>query len=389
MGGAEMPGTYYMPGVNLIHRGALNDAGTWARNLGGHNALIVASTGSYGAQQGQMVAAVLARSGIESTIYAGAGPNPTDEMVMQGVQLYKGSHCDFLVAIGGGSAMDCAKGIGLIVSNGETIGQYGDGVDQATHDLPPFMAINTTAGTGSEVTSVAVITQAEHHHKTTIMDWRLTPDVSINDPELMLSMPPALTAATGMDALSHAIEAYVSTVATALTDALAHSSIALVFQWLPIAYEQGSNIGAREGMCHAAFLAGLAFNNSGLGYVHALSHPVSGKYGLPHGVVNAVLLPTVMRWNAALVGTKMARIAVAMGAGHPWRTDRENADKAISAVIDLNRRLQMPSGLSKMGVKEADIPQLADAALLELAGTTNPHKAASVEQIQQLYRQSL
>ncbi|MBA4364898.1 MAG: L-threonine dehydrogenase [Coprothermobacter sp.] len=383
-----MPGTYYMPGVNLIHRGALNDVGTWAQNLGGTRGLIVASMGSYGEEQGKMVAEVLAKSGIQSIVYAGAGPNPTDVMVMNGVELYKDQHCDLLVAIGGGSAIDCAKGIGLIISNGGTIEQY-EGADRVSRSLPPFITVNTTAGTGSEVTSVAVLTDSRTHHKMTIVDWRLTADVSVNDPQLMVTMPPALTAATGMDALSHAIEAYVATNATALTDALAYEAIVLVFQWLPAAFEHGEDVAARYGMCNAAFLAGLAFNNSGLGYVHALSHPLTGKYGLPHGVLNAVLLPAVMRWNAVLAGTRMAKIAVAMGAGHPWRTDRENAEKAVTGVEDMNRRLKMPSGLAAMGVRESDIPALAEEAMEELVGKTNPRQVASVEQMRRLYLDSM
>lgn len=383
-----MPGTYYMPGVNLIHRGALKEVGTWARSIGGTKGLVVASMGSYGEGQGKMVADILTKSGIQADVYAGAGPNPTDTMVMRGVDLYMDQGCDFLVAIGGGSAMDCAKGIGLLVSNGGTIDQY-EGVDKASKDLPPFITVNTTAGTGSEVTSVAVLTESKTHHKMTIVDWRLTADVSVNDPELMLSMPPSLTAATGMDALSHAIEAYVSTISTALTDSLAYEAITLVYRWLPVAFEHGDNIVAREGMCNAAFLAGLAFNNSGLGYVHALSHPLTGKYGLAHGVLNAILLPAVMRWNSVLAGTRMAQIAVAMGVGHPWRTDHENAEKAIGGVEDMNRRLKMPSGLAAMGVKESDIPALADAALEELVARTNPRQAASAEQIQRLYLDSM
>lgn len=383
-----MPGTYYMPGVNLIHRGALNDVGTWAQNLGGTRALIVASMGSYGEEQGKMVADVLTRSGIQSIVYAGAGPNPTDVMVMSGVNVYKEQGCDMLVAIGGGSAMDCAKGIGLIISNGGTIEEY-EGEDRVSKQLPPFITVNTTAGTGSEVTSVAVLTDSKTHHKMTIVDWRLTADVSVNDAQLMVTMPPSLTAATGMDALSHAIEAYVTTNATALTDSLAYEAITLVFQWLPRAFEHGEDVTARHGMCNAAFLAGLAFNNSGLGYVHALSHPLTGKYGLPHGVLNAILLPAVMRWNAVLAGTRMAKIAVAMGVGHPWRTDRENAEKAIAGVQDMNRRLKMPSGLAAMGVKESDIPSLADEAMEELVGKTNPRQVASVEQMRRLYLDSM
>jgi alcohol dehydrogenase len=383
-----MPGTYYMPGVNLIHRGALRDVGTWAARLGGTKGLIVASMGSYGESQGRLLVDVLAKSGIGSAIYAGAGPNPTDAMVVRGVAEYREQGCDFILAIGGGSAMDCAKGIGLIVSNGGAVADYA-GVDKATRDLPPFIAVNTTAGTGSEVTSVAVLTDGASHRKMMIVDWRLTADVSVNDPELMLSMPPELTAYTGMDALSHAIEAYLATNATALTDSLAYESIVLVSKWLPAAFSDGRNVAAREGMCNAAYLAGLAFNNSGLGYVHALSHPLTGKYGLPHGLLNALLLPSVMSWNAMQTGPRMAKIAVAMGAGHPWRTDRENAEKAIAAVKDLNRRLRLPAGLAALGVKEADLAALAEAALEDIAARTNPRQVASAEQMRRLYSDAM
>ncbi len=383
-----MPGTYYMPGVNLIHRGALKDVGTWAARLGGTKGLIVASLGSYGESQARLLVEVLARSGIGSAVFAGAGPNPTDAMVARGAAEYRDRGCDFLLAIGGGSAMDCAKGIGLIVSNGGAVADYA-GTDRATKELPPFIAVNTTAGTGSEVTSVAVITDGATHRKMMIIDWRLTADVSVNDPELMLSMPPELTAYTGMDALSHAIEAYLATNATALSDSLAYESIVLAFAWLPAAFSDGGSVPAREGMCNAAFLAGLAFNNSGLGYVHALSHPLTGKYGLPHGLLNALLLPAVMRWNAMLTAPRMARMAVAMGAGHPWRSDRENAEKAIAGVEDLNRRLRLPSGLAALGVKEADLPELARAALEESVAATNPRQAASAEQLLNLYLEAM
>jgi len=274
-----MPGTYYMPRVNLIHRGALKDVGIWAHNIGGTKGLVVASMGSYGENQGKMVSDVLAKDGIQSVVYAGAGPNPTDSMVMNGVELYKDQTCDFLVASWRGKCRGLRQGNRPHREQRRNDRTKYEGVGKATQRLAPFITVNTTAGTGSEVTSVAVLTESKTHHKMTIVDWRLTADVSVNDPELMLSMPPSLTAATGMDALSHAIEAYVCTIATALTDSLAYEAITLVYRWLPVAFEHGDDIAAREGMCHAAFLAGLAFNNSGLGYVHALSHPLTGKYG--------------------------------------------------------------------------------------------------------------
>lgn len=376
-----------MPPVNLIERGALSRVGQWAKKLGGKRALIVASEGDYGQKQGEMVKSVLEGDGLTGEVFAGAGPNPTDRMVEQGLAAYSSCRCDMVVAIGGGSAMDCAKAIGLVASNGGRIADY-DGVNLSTRDLPPLIAVNTTAGTGSEVTGVAVITDTERQVKMTLIDWRITPRVSVNDPELMATMPPSLTAATGFDALSHAVEAYVSNAASPISNALAHQSISLVFRWLPMAVSEGKNMEAREGMCHAAFLAGLAFNNSALGLCHALSHPLSARYHIPHGVANAVLLPVVERYNLPIAVDLFAAMARAMGVAVTWHSPGENAEKALQALETLRRQVNLPSGLGGLGVREEDLVLLAEEAAEERVAAGNPRKFTK-EVLVQLYRDAL
>lgn len=382
-----MPGAYYMPPVNLIERGALSRIGEWAGNLGGKKALIVAAEGDFGRSQGEMVLAFLRKDGLDGEVFAGAGPNPTDLMVEAGLDAFRRCGCNLIVAVGGGSSMDCAKAIGLVAANGGKIADY-DGVNRARRDLPPLIAVNTTAGTGSEVTGVAVITDTRREAKMTIIDWRITPRVSVNDPELMVSMPPSLTAATGFDALSHAVEACVSNASSPISNALAYQSISLVFKWLPRAVAEGSDMDAREGMCHAAFLAGLAFNNSALGLVHALSHPLSAHYHLPHGVVNAVLLPVVERYNLPVAMERFAVMARAMGVAVTWHSPGENAGKAIQAMETLRRQVGLPSGLGGLGVKEEDLVRLAGEAERERVAAGNP-RGFSREVLVQLYRNAL
>ncbi|HFK5225687.1 TPA: iron-containing alcohol dehydrogenase, partial [Escherichia coli] len=303
---------YFLPTRNVFGEGSVQEAGVLAKTLNVKKILIV--TDAFLAKSGMAdkVAAIYQQVGIGVHIFGGAEPNPTDRNVEEGIKSYRENECNAIVSLGGGSSHDCAKGIGLIAANGGSIRDF-EGIDKSINNMIPLMAINTTAGTASEITRFCIITDTERKVKMAIVDWRVTPQISINDPELMVGMPPSLTAATGMDALTHAIEAYVSTMANPLTDAAALKAIKMITQYLPKAVANGEYMKARDNMAYAQYLAGIAFNNASLGYVHAMAHQLGGFYNLPHGVCNAILLPYVESFN--LIGNlnRFRDIAEAMG----------------------------------------------------------------------------
>ena len=285
--------------------------------------------------------------------------------------MYKKEKCDLIVSVGGGSAHDCAKGIGLLAGNGGNIRDFA-GLDMSKKPMPPMIAVNTTSGTASEMTRFCIITNTETKVKMAIVDWRVTPNVSINDTEHMMKMPRGLTAATGMDALTHAVEAYVSTIATALTDECALKAIRLIARYLPAAVANGENTRAREAMTYAQFLAGMAFNNASLGYVHAMAHQLGGFYDLPHGVCNAILLPHVQRFNMISNMKRFADIAVAMGESIEGLSVRAAAEKAIDAIVQLSKDISIPAGLNELNVKEKDFEVMAKNAMADACSLTNP-----------------
>lgn len=285
-----MSSTFFIPSVNMMGIGSLDEAMLAIRKYGFRKALIVTDAGLAKAGVAAKVAGLLAQQDIDSTLFDGAKPNPTVSNVEKGLELLARSDCDFIISLGGGSPHDCAKGIALCAANGGHISDY-EGVDQSAKPQMPLIAINTTAGTASEMTRFCIITDEVRHVKMAIVDRNVTPLLSVNDPSLMAAMPKGLTAATGMDALTHAVEAYVSTAATPITDACALKAIELISANLRTAVAQGDNMTARENMAYAQFLAGMAFNNASLGYVHAMAHQLGGFYDLPHGVCNAILLP--------------------------------------------------------------------------------------------------
>ena len=238
--------------------------------------------------------------------------------------------------------------------------------------MPPFVAINTTAGTASEMTRFCIITNTDTHVKMAIVDWRVTPNIAINDPLLMAGMPPSLTAATGMDALTHAVEAYVSTIATPITDACAIKAMELIADNLRAAVANGSDLEARDNMAYAEYLAGMAFNNASLGYVHAMAHQLGGFYNLPHGVCNAILLPVVESFNLNSNLKRFADIAVALGENIEGLSYRDAADKAIAAIKKLSADVGIPAGLTQLNVKEQDFEIMAKNAMKDACGLTNP-----------------
>lgn len=285
---------FFIPPVNLMGAGCLRDAAKAIQSYGFRKALIVTDLPLVRLGLVGNVRDLLASHGVDTLVFHGVQPNPTTKNVADGLKQLRDNDCDFVISLGGGSPHDCAKGIALVAANGGTIKDY-EGLDQSAKPQLPLVAINTTAGTASEMTRFCIITDEARHVKMAIVDKHTTPILSVNDPELMLLKPASLTAATGMDALTHAVEAYVSTIATPITDACALKAVALISQWLRKAVADGRNVEAREQMAYAQFLAGMAFNNASLGYVHAMAHQLGGFYDLPHGVCNAVLLPHGIR----------------------------------------------------------------------------------------------
>ncbi|WP_422418665.1 L-threonine dehydrogenase [Pseudomonas sp. GZD-222] len=379
-----MSSTFFIPAVNIMGIDCLDEAMAAIAGYGLRKALIVTDSGLAKAGVAERIAELLAMRDIDSSIFDGAKPNPSIANVEQGLAQLQRERCDCVVSLGGGSPHDCAKGIALCATNGGHISDY-EGVDRSAKPQLPLIAINTTAGTASEMTRFCIITDEARHVKMAIVDRNVTPLLSVNDPALMAAMPKGLTAATGMDALTHAIEAYVSTAATPITDACAIKAIELISANLRQAVAEGSDLQARESMAYAQFLAGMAFNNASLGYVHAMAHQLGGFYDLPHGVCNAVLLPHVQRFNAKVSAARLRDVAKAMGVEVSAMTAEQGSDAAIAAIEKLSRDIDIPAGLAVLGAKEADVPTLASNALKDACGLTNP-RVASQEEIEGIFK---
>ncbi len=382
-----MAAKFFIPSVNVLGQGAVDDAIGDIKTLGFKNALIVTDKPLVTIGLVGDLAEKLGQNGINSTIFDGVQPNPTVGNVEAGLTLLQANNCDFVISLGGGSPHDCAKGIALVATNGGSIKDY-EGLDKSEKPQLPLVAINTTAGTASEMTRFCIITDEVRHIKMAIVDKHTTPILSVNDPELMLKKPASLTAATGMDALTHAIEAYVSIGANPITDACAIKAIELIQANLVNAVKNGQDIDAREQMAYAQFLAGMAFNNASLGYVHAMAHQLGGFYDLPHGVCNALLLPYVQEYNAQVVPDRLKDVAKAMGVDVANMTNEQGAEAAITAIKQLSTSIDIPENLTILGVKAEDIPTLADNALKDACGFTNP-KQASHEEICQIFTNAL
>ena len=377
---------YFLPTRNVFGEGAVQEAGDLVKSLGAKKCLIV--TDRYLGQIGMAdrVQGILKKAGIGACIFAGAEPNPTDKNVEAGARFYQENECNSIISLGGGSSHDCAKGIGLVAANGGQIADF-EGVDKSSKPMIPLMAINTTAGTASEITRFCIITDTSRKVKMAIVDWRVTPQIAINDPELMKGMPPSLTASTGMDALTHAIEAYVSTDANPLTDAAAIMAIKMIAHYLPKAVANGNYMKARDKMAYAQYLAGIAFNNASLGYVHAMAHQLGGFYNLPHGVCNAILLPYVESYNLIGNMNRFRDVAQAMGVQVEGISVTCAAEKAIEAIKKLSRQLEIPTDLKQLGVREEDFGIMADNAKKDVCQLTNP-RTATREQVIEIYRQA-
>lgn len=363
------------PSVNFMGPGCVSVLGDRCKLLNMNKPLIVTDDFLAKLENGPVAqsTASLEAAGIPYVIFTGAEPNPKVQNCYDGLKLYRDNGCDSIITIGGGSAHDCGKGVGIAATHDKDLTEYA-GIEKLENALPPLIAVNTTAGTASEVTRHCVLTNLDTKLKFVIVSWRNVPLVSFNDPMMMLDIPPALTAATGMDALTHAVETYVSVDANPVTDAQAIQSIKLIANNLRQAVANGHDVKARENMAYASLLAGMAFNNGNLGYVHAMAHQLGGQYDLPHGVANAMLLPVVEEYNIMSNPQRFADIAEFMGENIEGLSVLDAAERGIAAMARLAKDVGIPAHLSEMGVKEEDFELMATNALLDGNAGSNPRK---------------
>lgn len=375
---------YYVPSINLMGAGCLNDLGATVKDLGFKKAFVVTDNFLMGNGVASKVLNVLQDSGIEYEVYSEVVPNPTCKNVHDGLDRLKSTDCDFLVSIGGGSPQDTAKAIGILATNGGHIKEY-EGVNLSKNKSLPIVAVNTTAGTSSEVTINYVVTDEDRHVKMVMVDKNSLATVTVNDPELMVEKPAALTAATGMDALTHAIETIVTPGAYPVSDATALAAVKIIFDYLPRAVENGHDIEAREQMVYAVFLGGIAFSNAGLGNVHAMAHQLGGIYNLPHGVCNAMLLPYVEEENAKYVPEKFVSIANVLGYDIEGKSAQECAAFVVNLMKELAKKVGIPESLGELGVNDIDFDLLAENAMKDICAPGNPVEFTK-EQIIELYK---
>lgn len=377
---------FVMPEV-IFGQNSLGQVGESLVRLGAERAFLVTDEGVIEAGWIDKAVPALEEAALDWEIWSGVTPNPRDHEVAEGAEAYARSGCDTILAIGGGSPMDAAKGIAILVSNGGRIQDY-EGVDKINRPLPPMVMAPTTAGTGADVSQFAVITDTERNVKMVLVSKSLVPDVSITDPFTLTTKDAALTACTGMDALAHAIESYVSVVATPLTDVLALNAVKLIGSHLRASVASRDNPEAKDAMATASLHAGLAFSNAILGATHAMAHQLGGMLDLPHGEVDAILLAPVMEYNLIACVDRYVNLAVALGERVDDLSDREAAEKAIAAVRTLAEDVGIPRGLGEVGVNEEDIPTLSRNAAQDACLITNP-RDTSVSEIASIFQAAL
>lgn len=369
---------YLVPEI-VFGAGALDEIGHAARRLGAVRPLLVTDAGVLAAGWSAQAQEHLRAAGLQASVWSGITPNPKDHEVVAGAQAYSESGCDVIVAVGGGSVIDAAKAIAVLASNGGDIFDY-EGIDQIPRPIPPLVAVPTTAGTGADVSQFAVITDTGRGLKATLIGKTLVPDISLTDPCLLVTMPDWLAATTGLDALTHGVEAYVSRAASFLTDEHALSAVALVGEHLAHSVHNPLDTGARLGMARASLSAGLAFTNAILGAAHAISHQVGGLLDLPHGMVNAVLLPHVVRFNAEVAPARFRALAGALGVPDaPRLADDEVGDALAGAIAGLATSIGAPRRLRDIGVLPSHLGQLSRQTLCDACLTTNPRDVSEAD----------
>jgi alcohol dehydrogenase len=372
----------YWPAINLIGPGAVKEVGVEIKKLNLKALLIVTDKVLNAVGVVKKVTDVLDAEGISYIIFDDVKPNPTTQNVVDGLAAFESAKCDGILSVGGGSPQDAAKAIGLLYTNGGDIVSY-EGIGKSKNKSVPIVAVNTTAGTASEVTINYVITDEVRKIKMVMVDPNCLATVAVNDPELMVNKPAGLTAATGMDALTHAIEAYITKGAFRLSDTLALEAIKLVGESLEDAVKDGNNIEARSKMAWASYIAGLSFSNCGLGIVHSMAHQLGSEYDLPHGVANAILLPFVEDFNSVVYPEKFANIAEALGKDVTGLTIEEASREAINALIEMAETLNIPK-LKDTKFNPADIDKLSAQAMADVCTGGNPREV-TINDIKALY----
>lgn len=371
----------------VFGEGASKLAARHAANLGARRPMLVTDAGLIDSGWSALLEEDLRSAGLDCVLFSDVTPNPKDHEVMAGEELYRAEGCDTLVALGGGSVLDCAKGIGVVNACGGHITQY-EGVDTIHRPLPPMVCIPTTSGSSADVSQFAIITDTTRKVKIALVSKMLVPDVSLLDPVPTTTMSAALTAETGVDALTHAIEAYVSNASSPVTDLFALESMRLVHRWLIHAVREPRHIKARSQMCLASLDAGLAFSNAILGAVHGMAHSLGGSLDLPHGECNAILLGPVIAFNYPSAPRRYRKVAKALGCAVEGLPDDEVLDMLLGAIKALRTEVALNRNLGELGVTRADIPRLAELAMQDPCILTNPRRPAQAD-IEAIYEAAL
>ena len=367
----------YQPIHSVFGEGCIEEIIKHIDAFGGKRALITTDPGLIKAGTVKMVTDVLDRAGKPYSIFPDVRPNPTASIAYAAKEIYDRDGCDYIIAVGGGSPIDVGKAVGMLATNGGKVEDF-NGLELSKHRSRPLIAVNTTAGSGSEVTRAFVITDEVRKSKMLCVDSNSLAYLAVNDPALMLGMPPALTAATGMDALTHAIEAYVSKSRFPFTNAVALETIRLVGKNLEKVVKNGRDVEARDQMCWAEYMGGLAFSNAGLGMVHAMAHQLGGFYDTPHGVANAILLTYVMKFNLPACADRYADVAQALGVDTGRLTKEQAARAAILLLEELKRRIGIPK-LSETAFDPKDVHPLAVNAMTDTGMPENPRQPSIAE----------
>lgn len=376
---------FIMPEEVLIGPGCVRKIGNEAKELG-NKALLVTDKGIIDLNLHKQVVRSLTKKNIDVYLYDEVQSDPDDKIISNGVKKAKEKNVDFIVGLGGGSSLDAAKAISFMLKNPKPISKY-EGSNKIKNPGIPLIAIATTAGTGSEVSVSTVVTDSKKNKKMVISSKFLVPQIAVVDAELTTNLPSSITAATGIDVLVHAVEAYLSKNSITISRALADHAVKYVIKNLPLAVGNGTDIEARHRMCIASLMAGMAFSNVGLGICHATAHQLGTMYNVPHGVANAIMLPEVLRFNELVSKKQISELAHSVGAKVEGLTLRESAEAVIKEIEYLISDLDLPTSIEEIGGNKKDLKSMARDALEDPTLTSNPRQA-NLEDIVKIYENS-